>query len=82
MALLDRPNRPELPDPKDYPLVKGKTENLVFWFIPDCPSFGFWFSRNEGESAREVWLKNFRSARQSDWAKYCQSRGYKQFHFR
>lgn len=77
MAVLgDRPN------PKDYPLVPGKTELYSFWFIPDCPSFGFWTSKTEASVARDIWLENYRTASQSDWKRYCLSRGFKQAIFK
>ena len=79
MALLDR--RPE-PNSRGYELAQGKNELCVFWFIPDCPSFGFWNSKPEAEQAKEIWLKNYRNAKQKDWQKYCQSRGYKWVSFR
>lgn len=78
MATLDRPR----PNPNDYQLVEAKNNLSTFFFIPDCPSFGFWNSRTEAESAREVWLQNFRTAKQVDWQKYCESRGYQGVNFR
>jgi hypothetical protein len=71
-----------LEHPNDYKLQKGQTELFKFWFIADCPSFGFWTSLIEANYARDIWLKQYRSASQSDWKRYCESRGFKQVMFR
>jgi hypothetical protein len=76
MATLERFN------PNDYLLTDGKNERYTFWFIPDCPSFGFWTSKPDAEMARGIWLDNYRTARQSDWKRYCEGRGFKQVFFR
>jgi hypothetical protein len=78
MATLDRPN----PNPRDYELAQGKTELCSFWFIPDCPKFGFWTSKTEASIARDIWLKNYRSASQEAWERYCESYGFRQAMFK
>jgi hypothetical protein len=76
MATIERPN------PNEYQLAQGKNELYSFWFLPDCPKFGFWTSKPEAEMAKGIWLDNFSTASQKDWERYCHGRGFKQAFFK